>query len=251
MPMKILVCDSPEEMARHVANHWCRLVEEKHGRFVVALSGGNTARLLYSLLAGSPYREQMPWDSLECFFGDERAVSADHADSNFGMFRQCLQHQVNVLAHPMPAETGDARIYEELVLQRMAAQHLDMPALDLVLLGLGKDGHTASLFPGTSALLERRKLVVMNEVPQLHTRRMTFTYPLINAAKHIWVLAAGPDKQDIVRRCLAARIQPGAQAQYPVLGVSPERGELVWWLDRDAASGIGITEDLDIQTLSK
>jgi 6-phosphogluconolactonase len=99
---------------------------------------------------------------------------------------------------------------------------------------MGPDGHTASLFPGTRALDERSRLVVMNEVPQMKTRRMTFTYPLLNAAERVWVLIAGKDKQDMIVKCKAAREL--GEVAYPVLGVQPTDGELVWWLD-EAATG--------------
>jgi 6-phosphogluconolactonase len=107
--------------------------------------------------------------------------------------------------------------------------------LDVVLLGIGKDGHTASLFPGTAARGERQRWVVMNEVPQLSTRRMTFTYPVINSARHVWILATGADKQEILKSVFGAAGDPSAADRWPILGVRPTRGELVWWLD-DAAN---------------
>jgi 6-phosphogluconolactonase len=110
-----------------------------------------------------------------------------------------------------------------------------VPVLDLVLLGLGEDGHTASLFPGTAALDETERWVVMNDVPQLGTRRMTFTYPLINAARRVWILVTGAGKRQIVAQCLAARISDGAAKRWPVLGVRPAAGEFIWWLDEAAA----------------
>jgi len=104
-----------------------------------------------------------------------------------------------------------------------------------VLLGIGQDGHTASLFPGTAALAEQTRWVVMNEVPQLATRRMTFTFPLLNAARRVWVVAAGAAKRAIVGPCLRARALEGAERQWPVVGVRPEAGALTWWLDAAAA----------------
>jgi 6-phosphogluconolactonase len=120
------------------------------------------------------------------------------------------------------------------VRERVVRRRGDIPAFDLVFLGMGEDGHTASLFPGTRALEERQRLVAMNDVPQKNTQRMTFTYPLINAAERVWALIAGADKHAMVARCRDARVR--ADHPVPILGVSPA-GELVWWLDEAASSG--------------
>ena len=133
----------------------------------------------------------------------------DHADSNYRMVKEALLDHVKVTAHRMRAEEGDAAAYEQLVRARMP--------LDLVLLGLGNDGHTASLFPGGSAVEETSRLVVMNDTP----RRMSLTLPLINAAKRVWILA-GADKADIVART------KGVPGPLPIQRVQPT-GELVWW----------------------
>jgi 6-phosphogluconolactonase len=201
----------------------------------VALSGGNTPKHLYEILAQPPFRDNVNWDALELFFGDERAVPQDHPDSNYRMVSETLLKKTHVTAHRMRAEAGDAQGYERLVRQRVREQQDGIPVFDLILLGMGPDGHTASLFAGTEALGERRRLVVMNDVPQLHARRMTFTYPVLNAARRAWVLVTGKDKRAIVEQCLAAREAPGAEQRYPVVGVRPHRGELIWWLDRASA----------------
>jgi 6-phosphogluconolactonase len=151
------------------------------------------------------------------------------------MVQRALLARVQVTAHRMPAERGAAEEYERLVRERVEAREDGLPAFDLMLLGLGKDGHTASLFPGTKALDEQERLVVMIDVPQLEARRMTFTYTLINAAMRVWVLATGGDKAAIVRQCLEEQQDPKAPRQWPVLGVRPKRGELIWWLDRASA----------------
>ncbi len=201
----------------------------------VALSGGSTPKGLYQLLARPPLVEAVRWDRFEFFFSDERAVPPDHPESNYGMVHGALLSKVKGVAHRMRAESGAAEDYERLVMERVSERRGGVPVLDLVLLGMGDDGHTASLFPGTSALRERKRLVVMNEVPRLKTRRMTFTYPLINAARRVWVLAPGVAKRDIVARCLVAREQNGCQEQFPVVGARPTDGELIWWLDRASA----------------
>jgi len=202
--------------------------------FTLALAGGSTPRRLYELLASDAFASRMPWDRVEIFFGDERAVPPDHPDSNWGMASRALLDRVPVRAHRMPAEEGDAEAYARLLAARVPARRGDVPVLDVVLLGLGEDGHTASLFPDTAALDETRRSVVMNDVPQLATRRMTLTFPAINVARHVWLLVTGARKRRLVAGCLG-----GAEAgAWPVLRVRPEDGELVWWLD-DAAAGRG------------
>lgn len=210
-------------------------------RFTIALSGGSTPRRLYEMLAAPPLRDEIPWDRLEVFFGDERAVSPDDADSNYGMAVRALLARVDVLAWRMRAEIGAADEYETIVRDRVPpGPGGSVPEFDLVLLGIGGDGHTASLFPGTAALGEAKHLVVMNEVPKLGAKRMTFTYPLLNAARRVWILAAGADKREIVAACRAAGDDEETRRRWPITGVRPA-GELVWWLDR-AAMGEGSQE---------
>jgi 6-phosphogluconolactonase len=204
-------------------------------RVAVALAGGNTPKLLYETLAVPPWRERVRWERLDLFFGDERAVPPAHPDSNYGMVQEALLSRVSVAVHRMPAERGDAEAYARLLGERVGARRDGFPVFDLVLLGMGKDGHTASLFPGTAALDEQQRWVVMNEVPQLATRRMTLTYPVFNRARRVWVLISGRDKREILSQCLAARTERGRERQWPILGVRPAGGELIWWMDRAAA----------------
>jgi 6-phosphogluconolactonase len=237
--MEIVIGKDPNDVARRAA---LRLEEQCKrtgaGRFYLALAGGSTPERLYELLAQPPFRDGMPWHALEIFFGDERSVPPDHPDSNYGMAHRALLSKVPVTAHRMVAESGEAEAYERLVRDRVVERRDGVPAFDLILLGMGKDGHTASLFPGTAALSETARLVVMNDVPQMKTRRMTFTYPLINAAKRVWVLVPGADKREKVAECLAALKKPG-ERPYPVTGVRPSHGELVWWLDERSAADVG------------
>lgn len=229
----LLACQSPDSLARKVAEAVERLVgETDHDPVTIALAGGSTPKRLYETLAADPFRRRIPWERIELFFGDERSVPPDHSDSNYGMTKAALLDHVPVRAHPMPAAEGDDFGYERLVRERVAAGENGIPVFDLVLLGIGTDGHTASLFPGTAALRERERLVVMNDVPKLATRRMTFTFPLLEAARRIWVLVAGADKRDVVARCL----DPQVDADFPVLRARPAAGELVWWVDEAALS---------------
>jgi 6-phosphogluconolactonase len=231
-----VIARSPDHVAELVAERLEGLIAAATTRPVtVALSGGSTPKRLYERLAAAPFRERVHWDRVELFFGDERSVPPDDPDSNYRMADEALLSQVPVTAHRMRAEIGDAAGYERVLRERIPRRRGEWPAFDIVLLGMGPDGHTASLFPGTAALDERVRQVVMNDVPQLGTQRMTLTYPVLNAAQHVWVLVPGADKRDIVARCLEARERPGGATQYPVVGVRPTDGELVWWLDEGSA----------------
>lgn len=236
MSFETIVATDAADMAQRVAERFRALTKEVVGsRLAVALSGGSTPRRLYELLATPAFRASVRWEVVELFFGDERAVAPDHPDSNYRMAREALLVAVPVAAHRMPAETGEAAAYEALLRERIRAERDGIPTFDLVLLGIGADGHTASLFPGTAALAERSRLVVMNDVPQLGATRMTLTYAALNAARRVWVLASGVDKREIVARCLAVREDPGAEQRFPVVGVRPVHGELIWWLDEASA----------------
>ena len=223
-------------LARTVAAGLAALSRSPGGeRRAIALSGGSTPKALYETLASPPFLERVDWPRLELFFSDERSVPPSDPDSNYGLAARTLLAAVEPAAvHRMVAERGDAEGYERLVRERVARRRGGIPVFDLIFLGMGDDGHTASLFPGTRALEERRRLVVMNDVPQKQTRRMTFTYPLIDAADRVWVLIAGADKREMVARCREARAR--GERPYPVLGVAPA-GELVWWLDEAASAG--------------
>ncbi|MBI3830510.1 MAG: 6-phosphogluconolactonase [Planctomycetes bacterium] len=226
-----IVCKDAAALAEAAAEKFLYLAGNAvPGPLTVALSGGSTPKKLYEILAQPRYAEKIPWERVEFFFGDERAVPPDHKDSNYRMAHEALLSKVPVKAHRMEAELSKAAEYEKVIRERVHIGSKGIPRFDLVLLGIGTDGHTASLFPGTAALNEREKLVVMNEVPQLNTRRMTVTYPLLAWAKKIWVLAPGAEKRKVVQECLANPAAP-----YPVASVKPEPGEILWWLDKESA----------------
>lgn len=196
----------------------------------VALSGGSTPRRLYRLLA-TEYRDRIPWDRVSLFQVDERWVEPDDPDSNWRMIREELVDRVpGVTAHPVPhRDPRAAERYEETLRSALPRNDAGIPVFDLVLLGMGADGHTASLFPGTAALEERDRLVVVNEVPQLDTRRITLTYPVIEAARRRWFLVAGPDKAEPLARVLegefpAGRVVPAEFYVDPAAGTGPSAG---------------------------
>jgi len=210
------------------------------GVCAVALAGGSTPKGLYSLLAtDASLRSSIPWDRLEFFWGDERHVPPDHRDSNYRMADEAMLSHVPVetrRVHRVQSEQPDAAVAASLYeaeLRRTLAADREIPRFDLILLGLGPDGHTASLFPGTDALSERRRLFAANRVESLGTDRITATYPLLNAARQVVFVVAGAEKAPAVR----AVLQPDANEPIlPARLVTPERGTLHWLLDRAAAS---------------
>lgn len=228
------------EDAAAVAQAACALVCEQavaavaaRGRFTLALSGGSTPRALYKLLA--EHRE-LPWGQIELFFGDERTVPPDHPDSNARMARETLTGMAFVpegRVHRIPAELAPseaAAAYTQTLREQFPGA--GFPSLDLILLGMGPDGHTASLFPHTSALREQSAWVVANHVEKLATDRITLTYPVLNAAAHVLFLIAGADKAPALREVLEGQAPVD---DYPSRGVSPA-GQLTFLVDRAAAA---------------
>lgn len=209
------------------------------GRFVMCLSGGSTPRQLYSLLASEPWVKQMPWGKTHIFFGDERCVSQADAQSNFKMINDALLSKV-----PIPKSNIHAPIGQESNPESAAAEYqqqlLDFyvnqtPIFDLILLGLGPEGHTASIFPNSQAITEKQKLVMAYRVDDAHGWRITITLPVINAARHIMFFVAGGEKKEIVGQILS-KVQNGHEI--PAALVDPSDGTLSWYLDEAAAQNI-------------
>jgi 6-phosphogluconolactonase len=201
----------------------------------VALSGGKTPSVLYETLPRPPWRDRVDWSGIHWFWGDERTVPPDHPDSNYRMARQTLLSPLGVPAerlHRMPADAGDlsaaARQYEQTIRRLVPAGSDGIPVFDLILLGVGHDGHTASLFPGSPALAVRDQLVVSCEVPALRTWRMTMTLPLLQAARRIVFLVTGAEKADIMAQVLGPPAGPGL---LPAAGVRGAAGLVAWVLD--------------------
>jgi 6-phosphogluconolactonase len=225
--------------AQLVASVACEAVAHR-GQFTLALAGGTTPQPLYKLLATPPQSDNIPWQQTHIFLGDERDVPADHADSNFRMIQETLLDYVPVRlenVHPMHGDAADldqaAQHYANRVAELVPPGPSGKPAFDLILLGMGGDGHTASLFPDTPALEEQEKLVVSQFVPVLGRRRLTFTYPLINAARNVLFLVTGIDKAEAVGRVLSE--DPAIAAQLPAGRVCPADGKLMLVLDAQAA----------------
>jgi 6-phosphogluconolactonase len=206
------------------------------GRFTVVLSGGSTPKGMYALLASGKFPE-IPWDKIYFFWGDERHVPPDHPESNYRMAKEVLLSKVPVpegnifrIASEKDAETA-AREYENTLQSFFQLKPGEFPRFDLLLLGMGPDGHAASLFPASKALQERTRLVVSNWVEKFKTDRITFTYPVLNNARNILFMAAGAEKALALQEVLTLKA-----AGPPAGRIHPENGKLVWLVDRAAAS---------------
>ncbi len=206
------------------------------GRFDLALAGGSTPRAVYQLLAAE-YAGALDWDHVHLFFGDERHVPPEHPDSNYRMARESLltNPALRPRVHRIHAELPTAAAadhYENELRAHFQLPPPGQPAFDLVLLGMGADGHTASLFPGTAALLEDKRAVVANAVPQLNTERITLTFPCLNAARRVLFLTAGADKAAMLAHVLAG--DPSGTS-YPAQHIRSASGPAVWLTDAAAA----------------
>ncbi|MBI4636709.1 MAG: 6-phosphogluconolactonase [Candidatus Rokubacteria bacterium] len=210
------------------------------GRFTIALAGGATPRATYGRLALPPFRDRMPWERTWIFFGDERGVSPDHPESNYRMVREALLEKVpippaHVLRIRGEAEDPEvaAAAYARTLAEVFETRRGELPRFDLILLGLGIDGHTASLFPGSPALKEVFRMVAaVHAAAAAVPQRLTLTFPVLNAAAYVVFLVSGIEKAKVVRAVLSE------QAMLPAGMVRPTDGRLLWILDRAAASSL-------------
>ena len=235
----IRIFETAGEVARAAADYFAEIAEKSisaEGRFSVALAGGSTPRRTYQLLASEEYRNRLPWSQVHIFFGDERSVPATHADSNYRMAEEAM---ISLLPIPAPnvhrmVGDGDAVANASLYEGELQAffDGAAWPRFNLVLLCMGDDGHTASLFPGTEALNEARAWVVANWVEKLKTYRITLTAPAINHAANIAFLVAGAGKAERLPEVLRGAPNP---RQLPSQLIQPLAGSLVWLVDKAAA----------------
>ncbi len=232
---RIEIQPDPLALARHVAEWMTAAALAANGPFRVALSGGSTPKALYGLLASDDFRGRFPWQRVSWYWGDERFVAHDHPDSNYRMAREAMLAKVPVPLdniHPVPADGSpeDAALrYQRTLQEAYGAAVLDpaRPLFDITLLGLGPDGHTASLLPGEPVLEERKRWVaaVAHGRPEV---RITLTYPVIESSRRVAFLVAGADKASVLRTVRAG------DSQLPAARVRPV-GELFWFVDRAAA----------------
>lgn len=237
---EIVTLADPAALARAAAERFAALADEataSGGVFRVALSGGSTPKAMYQILGAPPFRDEISWDKIQVFFSDERFVPPDSAGSNFHTAQVGLLSKVPIRAAAIhrvatvnvtPRQA--AQRYEDEIRRAFGAGSTETPRFDLIFLGLGPDGHTASLFPGTEALAERVRLVAPNYVPRLDSWRITFTYPLIDAGDTVMFLVQGQDKAERVAQVMAG------EGDLPAADVHPDGGHLVWMLDAAAAS---------------
>ncbi|MSP37269.1 MAG: 6-phosphogluconolactonase [Deltaproteobacteria bacterium] len=242
---EVIVCRDAIDLGRKAAAQFVSLAAAAiaaRRQFNVALSGGSTPKVLYSLLATDEFSKRLAWRQIHLFFGDERCVAPDHAESNFRMVQESLLSKIDIPSgnvHRMSGEKAPpvAAVEYEAELRRHFHLADDAaPRFDLILLGLGEDGHTASLFPGSSALNETRRLVATTYVEKLKAYRLTLTFPVINNAAQINFLIAGASKAAVVKTILSAE-----NNDYPAARVKPENGKLTWFVTQDAAVDLSVS----------
>ncbi|MBX3330445.1 MAG: 6-phosphogluconolactonase [Nitrospira sp.] len=213
---------------------------KSQGRFIIALSGGSTPKTLYQVLAAPEWKTRLDWSHIFFLFGDERCVPPDHPESNFKMAYTSLFQPLNIhedhicrMKGEYEDPTAAALEYEETIRRLTTNPSSKVPLIDLVLLGLGDDGHTASLFPGTAALREQNKIVTVGHAPTGIRSRLTLTLGVLNHAAVVLFLVTGSGKAEIVRRVIESESE--ADRSLPAAKLSPESGRLVWMLDQAAA----------------
>lgn len=244
MQRKVFGFPDPGSLARFAADEFARRARAaiwQRGVFRVALAGGSTPRLMHETLASPPFDTGVEWNSVQFFFGDERAVAPDHPDSNFRSACDALLNAIPLhpsQIHRLAGERGDldaaARAYEAQIGRSFAIEPgSGVPSFDLVVLGMGKDGHTASLFPFTAGLKERTRWVIRNEVPQMSTDRLTLTFPVLNAAACVMFLVSGREKAAILEQVLEGPRNP---EELPSQSVAPAGGDVLWLVDEEAAA---------------
>jgi 6-phosphogluconolactonase len=241
---EIIICRDAGELAQRAAEHFAALAEAaiaRSGRFAVALSGGSTPRAAYGILASPEFSGRVDWPRVHLFWGDERCVPPDHADSNFRMVEEALLAKIRIPPeniYRMPGEkepVAAAAVYEAELRKFFAVKRGGWPRFDLIFLGLGDDGHTASLFPGAAALDEADRWVAAVYVEQFRSYRLTLTPPAINAAAQVTFLVSGANKAKIVGEILAAG---DGFDDYPAGRMRPTNGRLTWLIDEDAAKDL-------------
>jgi 6-phosphogluconolactonase len=241
---EIRILTTPQELFEAAAEEVVRAAQDsvtQRGRFTIALSGGSTPKSLFNLLATNA-RNVFPWDRTFFFWGDERHVPPTDADSNYRMAEEAMLSKIPVPAgnvFRITAENPDAaaaaEAYEQTLRKFFQLEPGQVPVFDLILLGMGPDGHTASLFPGTAGLHEKSKIVIANWVDKLKASRLTLTLPVLNAARCVLFLVSGTDKAPVLRAVLEEDVPA---EQYPSKLVRPSSGKLIWLVDRAAASAL-------------
>ena len=244
MSDRVIVSDL-DAMSMRGANHVTEVIEhsvKERKKCTIALSGGNTPRKLYERLATEEFASRIPWESTHWFFGDERHVPPDHDDSNYKMASDSLFSNVPIphghIHRIMTERPNPPAIAANYELTLMKVFHLtpgEFPVFDLIFLGVGANGHTASLFPHSEGLQVTNRMATANRIPETETWRITMTFPVINAAKNILFLVAGEDKAEALRQVLEGPSNPEA---YPAQLVRQKRGFQLWLIEQSAAASL-------------
>ncbi len=236
--MEIKIFPDLQELSRAAAEMFLKIggeAIEKRGQFTVALAGGSTPKSLYNLLTTDKFRSQIDWKNVFFFFGDERNVPPDDKDSNFRMANETLFEPLNIEEdkfYRWNVEINNPEKVAENYVGIIESFFHGFPAFDLILLGMGADGHTASLFPHSAALQETNKIAIANRVEKLETTRFTFTFPTINNASNVIFLVGGEEKAETLSKVLHGEFQP---EEFPSQNIRPANGNLFWLVDEKAA----------------
>jgi len=244
--MKICVFDSKESLYQNAAQFFTEVAAmaiADHGSMSVALAGGSTPKGLYRILASPDYINNIHWDRVNIYFGDERAVPLDHVDSNYKMASEAFLKSVPIpTSQIFPMHTNSENIqssaddYAQLINTNLPKDDNGLAQFDLILLGMGDDGHTASLFPNTNILQETAKLVAGVYVEKLQTWRLSLTYSTINNANNVLILVSGEAKAKVLSEILNGNL---GDHPYPIQGIDPV-GNLLWYLDKSAAAKLDL-----------
>ncbi|HXZ03405.1 MAG TPA: 6-phosphogluconolactonase [Ktedonobacteraceae bacterium] len=241
--MRIAIYHDKHTLSQHAAEYIMQVARESialHGRFTIALTGGTTPGEVYSLLGSEPIRSQIDWQLVHIFWGDERCVPLNNPESNFYLAQEVLLDNIATpksQIHPMPADQLDREEASQayvVEMQTTFGTH-EIPNFDLIHLGMGPEGHTASLFPHQASLHEKQRLVMPVSVPKPPPDRLTFTPPLLNAARNVLFLVTGSEKADALHAVIEGEYQPD---EYPAQIVRPTHGEVVWMLDKAVAQNL-------------
>jgi 6-phosphogluconolactonase len=250
--LRIEYCVEPDAaaLARRAAEHFVATAEEavaRKGRVNIAISGGSTPKAAFGLLAdiNQPWRKRMPWEKLELYWVDERTVPPTDAQSNYRMTREALLDHVPLKPEQVHRMEGElepevtASRYESLLRNNFRLEGAECPRFDLLQLGMGNDGHTASIFPHTDAIHTLGRLVTANHVPQMNTWRITLTWPVINQASSVFFLIGGKDKAGVLKEVFMGPRDP---ERLPSQLIWPSSGILTLFLDKDAAALLPATD---------
>jgi 6-phosphogluconolactonase len=233
----LAILDDAKAAVKYATEHWLACANEavkRHGSFFVALSGGSTPKAIFEALTRSPFKELVPWNHIHLFWGDERSVPPEHPDSNYHMAMKAGLGEMPIPKNQIHRMVAEENIEENaLAYEAQIHRSLGPNPFDLIMLGMGEDGHTASLFPHTQALHIHDHRVAANFVPQKNTWRMTLTYPCLEAAKHTVIYVLGEGKKKMVSEVLKGPYKP---ENYPIQRIGTPQHPALWVLDSSAAS---------------